>query len=96
MDVRLTTKVQKYAERLLAEAGFPDVEIHLNAWNTDAVKKLGVSDLQIYVLADKKGKIVARGNTVDDMKKDVEANVKKNKKAEKDESDEDESEADEA
>ena len=67
-----------------------------NAWNTDAVKKLGVSDLPFYVLADKKGKIVARGNTVDDMKKDVEANVKKNKKAEKDESDEDESEADEA
>ena len=67
-----------------------------NAWNTDAVKKLGVSDLPFYVLADKKGKIVARGNTVDDMKKDVEANVKKNKKADENESDEDESEADEA
>jgi hypothetical protein len=39
MDVRLTTKVQKYAERLLAEAGFPDVEIHLNEWNTDRTKE---------------------------------------------------------
>ncbi len=35
MDVRLTTRVEEYAERLLAEYGFPDVEIHLNEWNTN-------------------------------------------------------------
>ena len=35
MDVRLTKRIQAYAERLLAEAGFPDIEIHLNEWNTD-------------------------------------------------------------
>lgn len=39
MDVRLTTNVQKYAERLLAEAGFPDIEIHLNEWNTDRTRE---------------------------------------------------------
>ncbi|MCQ2426791.1 MAG: hypothetical protein MJ137_00120 [Clostridia bacterium] len=39
MDVRLTTKVQKYAEELLARAGFPDVEIHLNEWNTDRTRE---------------------------------------------------------
>ncbi len=39
MDVRLTTRVQKYAERLLVEAGFPDVEIHLNEWNTDRTRE---------------------------------------------------------
>ena len=38
MDVRLTTRVQKYAERLLAEAGFPDIEIHLNEWNTNRTR----------------------------------------------------------
>ena len=39
MDVRLTTRVQKYAERLLAEAGYPDIEIHLNEWNTDRTRE---------------------------------------------------------
>ena len=39
MDVRLTTRVQMYAERLLAEAGFPDIEIHLNEWNTDRTRE---------------------------------------------------------
>ncbi len=39
MDVRLTTKIQKYAEELLAEAGFPDIEIHLNEWNTDRTRE---------------------------------------------------------
>ena len=38
MDVRLTTRVQKYAERLLEEAGYPDIEIHLNEWNTDRTR----------------------------------------------------------
>jgi len=35
MDVRLTTHIQKYCERILAEHGFDNVEIHLNEWNTD-------------------------------------------------------------
>ena len=39
MDVRLTTRIQKYAERLLAEAGFDDIEIHLNEWNTDRTRE---------------------------------------------------------
>ncbi|MBP5269521.1 MAG: hypothetical protein ILO42_01025 [Clostridia bacterium] len=39
MDVRLTTKIQKYAEELLAEYGFTDVEIHLNEWNTDRTRE---------------------------------------------------------
>ena len=39
MDVRLTTDIQKYCERLLEEGGFPDVEIHLNEWNTDRTRE---------------------------------------------------------
>ncbi|MBO7376216.1 MAG: hypothetical protein J6V01_03835, partial [Clostridia bacterium] len=39
MDVRLTTKIQKYAEELLGEFGFTDVEIHLNEWNTDRTRE---------------------------------------------------------
>ena len=35
LDVTRTGYVQAYAEKLLEEAGYPDVEIHLNEWNTD-------------------------------------------------------------
>ena len=38
LTVERTVKVQKYAEKLLAEAGFPDVEIHINEWNTDRTR----------------------------------------------------------
>ena len=39
LDVAHTEKVQAYVERLLAEAGFPDAEIHLNEWNTDRTRE---------------------------------------------------------
>lgn len=35
MSVRRSLEIEEYAEELLAEAGFDDVEIHLNEWNTD-------------------------------------------------------------
>jgi hypothetical protein len=35
MDVKRTVDIQHYAEKLLADAGFPDIEIHLNEWNTN-------------------------------------------------------------
>ena len=39
MDVGRTTDIQKYCEKLLADAGFPDIEIHLNEWNTDRTRE---------------------------------------------------------
>ena len=39
MDVQRTIHIQKYTEKLLAEAGFPDVEIHINEWNTDRTRE---------------------------------------------------------
>jgi len=39
LDVGLTTNIQKYCERLLEEGGYPDVEIHLNEWNTDRTRE---------------------------------------------------------
>ena len=39
MDVRLTTHIQRYAEKLLEDAGFADIEIHLNEWNTDRTRE---------------------------------------------------------
>ena len=38
MDVKRTTDIQHYAEKLLSDAGFPDVEIHLNEWNTNRTR----------------------------------------------------------
>ena len=35
MSVRRTCEIQEYAEGLLADAGFADVEFHLNEWNAD-------------------------------------------------------------
>ena len=35
LSVERTKQVQAYAEKILAEEGFPDIEIHLNEWNTD-------------------------------------------------------------
>lgn len=40
MTVAMTCKVQAYAERLLEEYGFGDVEIHLNEWNTDRTREM--------------------------------------------------------
>ena len=39
LDVIRTGYVQEYTERLLEEAGLPDVEIHLNEWNTDRTRE---------------------------------------------------------
>ena len=39
MDVKRTEQIQAYTERLLAEEGFPDIEIHLNEWNTDRTRE---------------------------------------------------------
>ena len=39
MDVRRTMDIQHYTERILAEAGFHDIEIHLNEWNTDRTRE---------------------------------------------------------
>ena len=39
LTVERTKDVQAYAERILAEEGFPDVEIHLNEWNTDRTRE---------------------------------------------------------
>ncbi len=39
MDVKRTVDIQHYAEKLLADAGFPDIEIHLNEWNTDRTRE---------------------------------------------------------
>ena len=38
MDVKRTVDIQHYAEKLLADAGFPDIEIHLNEWNTNRTR----------------------------------------------------------
>ena len=38
LDVNRTLNVQRYAEKLLAEAGFTDIEIHLNEWNTNRTR----------------------------------------------------------
>ncbi|MBP5428312.1 MAG: hypothetical protein J6Z04_03385 [Clostridia bacterium] len=35
LSVERTKDVQAYAEKILSEEGFPDIEIHLNEWNTD-------------------------------------------------------------
>ena len=40
MSVAQTCKVQAYAEGLLEEYGFGDVEIHLNEWNTDRTREM--------------------------------------------------------
>jgi hypothetical protein len=39
MDVKRTEDIQKYTEKLLEDAGYPDVEIHLNEWNTDRTRE---------------------------------------------------------
>ncbi|MBP5610719.1 MAG: hypothetical protein J6X72_05220 [Clostridia bacterium] len=39
MDVKRTEQIQAYTERLLAEEGFPDIEIHINEWNTDRTRE---------------------------------------------------------
>jgi hypothetical protein len=39
MDVARTTNIQNYTEKLLAEAGLHDIEIHLNEWNTDRTRE---------------------------------------------------------
>ncbi len=39
LSVKRTMEVQEYCEKLLAEAGFPDIEIHLNEWNTDRTRE---------------------------------------------------------
>ena len=39
LTVERTKDVQAYAERILAEEGFPDIEIHLNEWNTDRTRE---------------------------------------------------------
>ena len=38
LDVNRTLNVQRYAEKLLADAGFTDIEIHLNEWNTNRTR----------------------------------------------------------
>lgn len=57
------------------------------AWDSEPVKKLGVKDLPSYVLADKSGTIVARGNSIEDMESDVKKLVKKNDKSKESSSD---------
>ncbi len=39
MTVKRTEQIQAYTEKLLAEEGFPDIEIHLNEWNTDRTRE---------------------------------------------------------
>jgi hypothetical protein len=39
MDVKRTEDIQKYTEKLLEDAGYPDIEIHLNEWNTDRTRE---------------------------------------------------------
>ena len=39
LSVERTKQVQAYAEKILAEEGFPDIEIHLNEWNTDRTRE---------------------------------------------------------
>ena len=39
MDVKRTGDIQKYTEKLLFDAGYPDIEIHLNEWNTDRTRE---------------------------------------------------------
>ena len=39
MDVGRTIDIQNYTENLLEEAGFNNIEIHLNEWNTDRTRE---------------------------------------------------------
>ena len=39
LSVERTKRVQAYAEKILEEEGFPDIEIHLNEWNTDRTRE---------------------------------------------------------
>ena len=48
-----------------------------DSWSSKVVQEFGVREIPVYVLSDNQGRIVARGNNVEDMKRDVEKFLKK-------------------
>lgn len=77
LAVSLDTQIYKWEEFVRTDSLTLDNVCDGKCWDSEPVRKFGVRELPYYVLCDKKGKILFRGNTVEDMTRDIEQTLKK-------------------
>lgn len=77
LAISLDTQQYKWEEFVRTDSLVIDNVCDFKSWDSPTVQKFGVRGLPFYVLCDSKGKILSKGSTVDDMKRDVEKRLKK-------------------
>ena len=75
--VSLDTQQYKWEEFVRGDSLTLDNVCDGDSWSSKVVQEFGVREIPVYVLSDNQGRIVARGNNVEDMKRDVEKFLKK-------------------
>lgn len=70
--VSLDTEVYKWQEFIKEDSLYCDHSCDANGWDSPIVKKLGVTSLPTYFIADKSHKIIAKGKSVDELRSDFE------------------------
>ncbi len=78
--VSLDTQQYKWEEFVRNDSLVLDNVCDFKSWDSPTVQKFGVRGIPSYLLCDQKGKIMAKGSSVEDMRRDVEKLLKKDKK----------------
>lgn len=77
LAISLDTQQYKWEEYVRLDSLTLDNVCDFKSWDSPTVQKFGVRELPFYVLCDRTGKILSKGHSVDDMKRDVEKTLKK-------------------
>lgn len=67
ITISLDTEIYRWESYIREDTTYSRHSCDGLAWESPAVKSLGVSDVPSFIVVDKKHKIVARGNSIDEM-----------------------------
>jgi len=69
--ISLDTEIYKWEEAIKNDTTYCEHICDGKAWDSAPVKKLGITSVPTYIIADKKHKIIARGNSVKALDKEL-------------------------
>ena len=65
--ISLDAEIYKWEDCIKNDTTYCEHTCDGKVWDSEPVKKLGVTTIPTFVIADKKHKIIARGNSLDDL-----------------------------
>lgn len=83
--ISLDTQQYKWEEFIRNDSLTIDNVCDFKSWDSPTLQKFGVRTIPFYLLCDRSGKILSKGTTADDMKRDVEKTLKRDKTENSDE-----------